>query len=415
MDPFGGGETPAPRPPSTPQAPEPTIPPQPPGEGLAVGLTETNAGLLANPEVSPSPAPGAAGWRDRLTALRPRYFRLMVDWAVLQPDPAQPANLEQSRDGCSRGHQPCVPTSGVRDVLRSVRMQQQAAGGFDVFVVIYGVPDWAAQPANGCERPDAAPRSRPIADAAMPAYRQLIRAIAAVGEAEKVPIRWWAPWNEANGPFFVSPQRAACDTSSPLLSPAVYTKLARAMREELTALPGEQDMTIGELAGLPRSSLRGGGIEEFFAGLPDDVVCSAKVFTQHAYAEPGDADAATRPVDDLEAALAKRPCAADQPIWITETGVGGPKVGGRREGGDAGLRADCRAMDAALRRWDIDPRIQAAFQYTFRDDPAFPVGLANARLTRTWPTYDLWKAWGGNREPAAPPPALPDSCADAVG
>jgi hypothetical protein len=96
---------------------------------------------------------------------------------------------------------------------------------------------------------------------------------------------------------------------------------------------------------------------------------------------------------------------------VTETGVGGPDVGGDRSGGLASLRQDCRALDAALRRWDIDPRVQAAFQYTFRDDPAFPVGLADAGLTRTWPAYDEWLAWAGDRPPGAPAPDLPAACA----
>jgi hypothetical protein len=295
-------------------------------------------------------------------------------------------------------------------VLRAVASQQRAGAGFEVLAVIYGVPDWAAAPAGGCERDDAKPRSRPIAEAALPAYRGLVRALADMAAAEGVSMPWWAPWNEPNGPFFVSPQRADCDRSSPLVSPAVYTKLARAMREELDAVPGEQRLAIGELAGLPGPSLRGGGVEEFFAGLPDDVVCSAGVFTQHAYAERGEPDAATAPVRQLEAALAERPCAVEQPIWVTETGIGGSDVGGPRSGGEEELKADCRAMDATLRRWDIDPRVEAAFQYTFRDDPSFPVGLADAALTRLWPAYELWRAWGGTRPPAGPAPRLPDAC-----
>jgi hypothetical protein len=54
--------------------------------------------------------------------------------------------------------------------------------------------------------------------------------------------------------------------------------------------------------------------------------------------------------------------------------------------------------------------VQAAFQYTFRDDPAYPVGLADATLSRLWPAYELWKAWGGERVPAGPAPTLPDAC-----
>ena len=79
---------------------------------------------------------------------------------------------------------------------------------------------------------------------------------------------------------------------------------------------------------------------------------------------------------------------------------------------DASLRAQCRAQDAALRRWADDPRVDAAFQYTFREDTAYPVGLADAALTRAYPTYDLWAAWGA-REPSDPPPALPQACAAA--
>ncbi|MDX6702335.1 MAG: hypothetical protein QOF26_2561, partial [Baekduia sp.] len=41
---------------------------------------------------------------------------------------------------------------------------------------------------------------------------------------------------------------------------------------------------------------------------------------------------------------------------------------------------------------------------------AYPVGLADPGLTRAYPTYDLWKAWGA-RAPSDPAPALPASCA----
>src|SRR4029079_15155211 len=103
--------------------------------------------------------------------------------------------------------------------------------------------------------------------------------------------------------------------------------------------------------------------------------------------------------EQLGPPLDQRRCAKDKPIWITETGVGGPDVGGDRTGGPAPLRRACRALAAALRRWDVDPRVAAAFQYTFRDDPAFPVGLADAGLTRTWPAYDEWPGIGGGPAP----------------
>jgi hypothetical protein len=411
----GGGEASTPSTPpataTTPRSEQAGPAPRPAGEGLAVGIGETRATLLWSREAQPELPGGMAPWRDRLSALRPRYYRLIVDWARIQPDPSQPPDWTMPDDGCQRGTPPCAPFSGISDILRAVASQQRAGGGFEVLVSIFGVPAWAAAPAGGCERADVAPRSRPISDQGLVAYRALIRSLYQLGVAEGVALRYWSPWNEPNGTFFVSPQRAVCDRSSPPVSPAVYTKLDRAMRAELEQLPGEQQLVIAELAGLAKPRLRGSGVEEFYAGLPDDVVCTASVYAQHAYAERGRPESAQRPVDELEAALAKRPCARDKPIWVTETGVGGKDVGGARTGGLATLRRDCRALDAALRRWDVDPRVQAAFQYTFRDDPAFPVGLADVGLTRTWPAYDEWLAWGGDRAPDAPAPALPDACA----
>jgi hypothetical protein len=407
----GDEERPAPPPQRAEPPPQPR-PAAPPGEGLAMGLTETRPTLLWSREAQPE-LPGNLGeWRDRLAALRPRYFRLLVDWAVLQPDPAQPPNWTVPSDGCERGRPPCLAFNGIRDLLRAVASQQKAAPGtFEMLVSIYGVPAWAAAPPGGCERPDTGPRSRPITDQGLLGYRQLIRSLADLARTEGVALRWWSPWNEPNGPLFVSPQRGQCDRSAPLASPGVFVRLARAMREELRALPGDQRLVIAELAGLPGPQLRGGGIDEFYAALPDDVVCSAAVYAQHAYAERGRPDSAQGPVDQLEAALDRRPCARGKPIWITETGIGGQDVGGDRTGGLATLRRDCRALDAALRRWDVDPRVEAAFQYTFRDDPVFPVGLVDAGLTRTWPSYDLWLAWAGDRPAAGPAPALPAACA----
>jgi hypothetical protein len=410
----GGSAPPAPKPAPAPKAPPPAAPQvaaQPPGEGLAIGIGEPNASLLWSSQARPELPDGMGPWRDRLAALRPRYYRLLVDWSRIQPDAAQPPNWTLPETGCLRGRPPCAAFAGIRDTLAAIASQQKTQGGFEVLVSITGVPAWAAAPPSGCERSDATPRSRPINDQGLAAYRALIASLNALATSEGVALLYWSPWNEPNGTFFVSPQRPTCDRSAQPVSPQVYTRLARAMRAELDALPGVQHLVIAELAGLPRPRLRGAGIEEFYAGLPDDVVCAADVFAQHAYAERGRPESARRPVEQLEAVLAARPCTDGKPIWVTETGVGGPDVGGPRTGGLASLRRDCRALDAALRLWDLDPRVAAAFQYTFRDDPVFPVGLADVGLTHTWPAYDEWLAWGGDRPPYGPPPDLPASCA----
>jgi hypothetical protein len=402
----GGGEkttstsasTPA-KPPPAKQAPTDVAP----GGGLAIGLTEINPDLFWHGKDVGDFDP----WRDRAEALKPQVYRLTVDWATLQPSPDAPVDWTRASDGCMRGMKPCRPYSGIRDTLRAIRSQQQAGNGFATMVVIYGVPEWAAIKPKGCERDDIGARSRPITAKGLDAYKKLVRSLQDLSRQEGVSIRWWSPWNEPNGPFFISPQRAECRGSSKALSPAVYTKFALAMREELE--PGQQ-LVVGELAGLENARKYGTSISEFFAGLPDEVVCNAGVFAQHAYAKRGDKADDPGAVGALEKVLDGRPCARDKPIWVTETGVGGPHVGDERSPKEESIRADCQALNVALRRWDKDPRVDAAIQYTFRDDPVFPVGLADAELTKEWPAYQLFKAWGGARDPDGPPPALPHAC-----
>ncbi len=373
-------------------------------------MTENSASLLWAPGSGPRLGADFAVWRDRLAALRPRYYRLAVDWSALQPDRSRPPDWDVPADGCMRGAPPCAPFTGIRDVLRAVASQQRAGNGFEVLVSIHGVPDWAARPARGCEREGTTARSRPITAAGLDGYRRLVRSLADLGRRTSAALSWWSPWNEPNGPFFISPQRARCTRTSPTLSPAVYTRIARTMREELKAVPGDQRLVIGELAGVPGPRSRGTGIEEFLDAVPDDVVCSGAVYAQHAYVKR-DERAADDVIAQLEAALERRSCTDGRPIWITETGVGGPHLGESRSDDPAAMRKDCRALDAAFRRWRADPRVDAAFQYTFRDDPVFPVGLADAALGRVWPTYDLWRAWGGRRGPDDPAPAVPAGCA----
>ena len=374
-----------------------------PGGGLAIGMTEINPDLFWHGKDVGAFKP----WRDRMEALKPPLYRLAVDWASLQPTPGAPVNWTKPADGCMRGMQPCSPYNGIRDTLRAIRSQQEAGNGFATMVVIYGVPDWAAVAPHGCERDDIGVRSRPINAKGLEGYKRLIASLQDLAKHEGVEIRWWSPWNEPNGPFFISPQRAKCSGSSKSLAPAVYTKLARAMREQLTS---GQQLVVGELAGLEDARKYGTSISEFFDGLPDDVVCNAGVFAQHAYSKRGDAADDPGAVGALEEVLDRRACTRGKPIWVTESGVGGPHVGDERSVKDESIRADCQALNVTLRRWNKDPRVDAVFQYTFRDDPVFPVGLVDAPLTKAWPAYDLFKAWGGDRKPDGPAPKLPQAC-----
>src|SRR5262249_58678441 len=118
---------------------------------------------------------------------------------------------------------------------------------------------------------------------------------------------------------------------------------------------------------------------EFVAALPDDVACAPGVWSVHDYARPSP-PGGEDPVAALERALDARPCTRGRHIWVDETGAG-------NEPGDTdpSRTQSCAVLAADVARWAADPRIDVAIQYTVRDDPFFPVGLADARLTHRWP------------------------------
>ena len=418
---LGGSDSPdSPEPPARtaePQVPPPSPPsarePEPEPEGpapegrLATGLTERNASLLFADGARAVDA-GLEPSRARVTRLRPAYYRL-VDRLGRSCSRRRggPPTLARTDDGCLRGIAPCGAYAGVRDQLRAVASQQRAGRGWEVVVRALrrarlgrrirpaAASDRGSRPARGRSPPPACGATGG-SSATWMRWRP----------PKGVALRWWAPWNEPNQPFFISPQRAACSTSSPALAPRVYARLVRAARAELRELGGQRDLVLGELAGFDGPRPLGAGIAEFVRALPRDVACAGAVWSQHAYAEPGAADRAG-PVGQLKRALARRACTRSVPIWVTETGVGGARSGDERDTSTRELRRGCRILDALLRRWYRDERVDAAFQYTYREDTVFPVGLADAGLTRLYPTFGLWRAWGGERDPAGPPPSSP--------
>ena len=383
----------------------PSLAPPPPasppgGPGLAVGITEPNPNFVwPAPQSVPEPF---GRWRDALAEVRPDTYRLVVEWRIVQPDAGRPPNLEVPSGGCLRDRLPCAGWLGVRDQLRALAARQRD-GGWDGMVVITGTPEWAAEPAGGCERPGTQTRSRaPRADA-LPAYRRLVADVLAAAAQEGAQLSAWSPWNEPNHPYFLSPQRAACDLASPSQAPVRYAELARAMLAELDAAPGDQRLVLGELSGARRPTRHVTGVQEFMAGLPADVACRASVVGQHAYVGGPD------PVDEVLAGLAVHACPSVAPVWITETGAGAPPEDLAPAAAFADTRAACRALDTSLRRWHTDPRVTAAFQYTLREDDRFPTGLVTTSLDGSRPVLDLWRAWAQASRTTGAPPA-PGAC-----
>ncbi|HEY4895582.1 MAG TPA: hypothetical protein VII01_05790 [Solirubrobacteraceae bacterium] len=383
--------------------------------GPAFGLTEDNSALLGGAESQGVGNAGAfATARRELDALHPSYVRLLIDWAALQPSAERPPDLAASVDGCARGVGPCVPYAGVRDELAAIAARQREArrqgGSVGVVLDLFGVPAWAARAPSGCETPGGAPFARALSPAALGAYRGLIGSLADLARREGAEVTWWSPWNEPNDPRFMSPQRAGCSASAPPLSTAVYAELARAMASELRALGSGHHLVLGELNDLSVESPRRTSVAGFVAALPADVICLGEVWSIHAYAarHGGGADA----VAELERALdARGECGARSQVWVTEAGAGAPYPGAPRSAGAVDERLGCEALARQLLGWYADPRVSAVFQYSFREDPAFPVGLLSADLGHVYPAYRLWLAWTRDGAAGAPPPSPASGCA----
>jgi hypothetical protein len=386
----GCGGSDEPRSISAASVPPPTLPtpkpaaPAPPR--LGIGLTEFNANLLNHGDTPPAFVP----WRDKLEAMRPRWFRLVVQWDTAAPTPTVAPAFDHPEDGCVRGLPPCAPFDGVRARLRAIASQQRAhPGQWKLMVVFTYAPKWAAVGPHGCEHNPTDPRARALDTEALPGYRNLIRSLLAEARSDGAKVSAVSPWNEPNHSSFISPQRATCDAHAPLLSPAIYAQLARAARDELKGTTIQ--LVLGELAGKVAPSSLAGGVEEFVRALPDDVACAGAIWGQHMYTDlPYDPNLAG-PVGQLERALDARPCTKGKPIWVTETGVGAAHAGRKRSADPGQLQEGCRAQAAALRRWSRDDRLQNVFQYEFRDAPDFPVGLADPALTRTYPVYGMYR------------------------
>ncbi len=384
--------------------------------GPSFGLTEDNAELLADPPSAPG-GPRFAAARERLAALHPEYVRLLVDWAALQPDARTPPALEEPVDGCARETAPCVAYRGIAAELAALAARQRAAraegrSGYDVVLDVFGTPAWAARASGGCEPAATQPSARPISAAGLDGYRALIRALLALGAREGVALGWWSPWNEPNNAQFLSPQRAACASGSPSLAPAVYAQLAQAMAETLAGAGGVHRLLLGELAGYEASSPLRTSVGEFVAQLPQSVLCLGDVWSIHAYASYGGATSSGEPLDALESALdARGACGRDARIWVTEAGAGAPHAGRPRPSTAGAEREGCLALGAQLERWAADARVEAVFQYTFRDDPAFPVGLVSADLADLRLDYRLWLGYTRARANGERPPPPTQLCA----
>ena len=372
-----GGEAPA---------PVKRVPPP-----LAIGLTEGDPRLLV-------PGGHSRHVARKVVALRPNYVRVLVAWERLQRFESQKPNWDAPPGGCPRALPNCRTHLGLRSLLRAIKHRQATDGGWKILAVPYFTPAWAATGGfRGCQKA----RSR-HPRAQMPqiaAYRRFLRGLNALADKVGVKIDYITPWNEPNHPGFLQPQRAICRRSSPAIAPRAYAKLVRAAKAELRY---EQTLVLGSLAGLEAPRVYGAGASEFIAALPRDVVCLDGPFAQHAYIgrpgrrgrEPRRANPASAAkqglVEGVIATLDAHGCPQRKQLWMAETGT---------------FDHRCEAMSAALRAWAKHDRVDAAFQYTFREAHSFPVGLVSPSLRTTYRSYRAWLAFAGG-----PPKVPPSPC-----
>ncbi len=380
---------------------------QPAPARVAFGITEDDANLLWSPaSAHAAPEPFATARRE-LTALHPAYVRLLIDWSKLQPNPGQPPELSAPVSGCDRELGPCGSYPGLEGELAAIASQQRAGGGFRVVIDIYGTPSWAAHEIFGCESAATPAYARPLAPSAVASYRALVRSLLALAAREGVELEWWSPWNEPNDPVFMSPQRVSCAPGSAPASVATYAQLARALDATLReAAGGTHHIVLGELGDLQAETPHTLSIARFVAALPRDVLCLAGAWSLHSYARYPPARPLPDGVSALQTALdARGGCARSAPIWVTEAGAGAPYPGRARPNSAEAEAAGCEALAHELSRWRADQRVDAVFQYSFREDPDFPVGLLSASLTHAYPAYTMWLRYAS--VPAGDPAPIP--------
>ncbi len=125
----------------------------------------------------------------------------------------------------------------------------------------------------------------------------------------------WSPGTSPTSPPFVSPaaREDATADSPPSLAPGVGAPSSRGRcRQTLIEAPGDQQLVIGETAGLLKDTARHERRRSSSAGLPQDVVCASPTVPQHAYIGGDD------PVERWpSAALAAHDCPEPHTTWIT--------------------------------------------------------------------------------------------------
>ena len=209
--------------------------------GRRAGPRRRGDGVQRQPRRHPERAPIPAPWarrRDALGAIKPAYFRLVIDWASVQPSADAPADLERPARRLHARDRP-VPRTGRACATSSRRSPRASArAGGRRWSCSPTTPDWAAAAPSGCERPGTRARNRAAARRGArrlpPADHRRARRRPAGGRRPALLERL-----ERAEPSRRSSARSAptCDLSAPSLAPATYADLARNLQSRRSTRP----------------------------------------------------------------------------------------------------------------------------------------------------------------------------------
>ena len=353
---------------------------------------------------------GAFGpWRDRFEALKPPLYRLAVDWSTLQPTRDGPDRLDQAvrRLHARAAALPPVqrhPRHAARDPLPAAGRQRLRDDGRRLRRPRLGR---GARPAAASATTSARARARSPTQG-LEGYKKLVALAAGPGPARGRRHQLVEPVERAQRPVLHQPAARAVQglARSRWRPPSTPSSRARCARE---LEPGQQ-LVVGELAGLKDARKYGTSISEFFDGLPDDVVCNAGVFAQHAYSKRGDAADDPGAVGALEEVLDRRACTrasrSGSPRAASAARTSATSARPRtRASAPTARPSTCRcAAGTTTRAWTPSSSTPSA------TTPSSRSGWPTPSSSKAWPAYDLFKAWGGDRKPDGPAPRYPGDC-----
>ena len=296
-----------------------------------------------------------------------------------------------------RAIQPCGAYLSLRDQLGALAARQKE-GGWVTLVVLHGTPEWAARPAGGCERDETQPRSRPARD--MADYGRFVGAVLAEARSVGAELRYWSPWNEPNHPYFISPQRQECDRSARSAAVEPYVGMARALAGGAGRGAGRAAARAGRAGGARRAAAD----DDLGLGVRRADPEGRSPAPRRSGPSTGTSAAATSPTTSSarwSARAARGPSRSGSPRPASARPAAARSAGRR----PAAQRRACARLHRRLARWYRDPRVTAAFQYTFREDDLFPTGLVSTDLTAAYSAARRVEGLGHERPPGADRPA----------